>query len=171
MKFKGKLIITDPCYITKDQDWDDPYELTLSSNGVTAISENTGIGDGTWQAYRTDRDPWEVTKEIQEWIDNNSAEGRTDSFYDKLESKIQSYAKENLGKFCADAGMSCVAELESLKAYNPEAEEFINEHGWCVAELPDFDGDVYSTRVYFPGSYGYEQLVFVGVGNYNFFTI
>ena len=176
MKFKGKLIITDPCYITKDEDWDDPYECTLSSNGVTAISEHTGIGDGSWNAYLTESDPYQVVHELQEWIDKNypgeeAPSEEKDAFYDGFDKQVAIYVKDTLGGFCADAGMSCVAELDSLVAYNPEAQEFIDNHDWCVAELPEFDGEVDDLRIFFPGTWEHEQLVFVGKGNYNFFTL
>ena len=176
MNFKGKLIITDPCYITKDQDWDEPYEETLSSNGVTAISENTGIGDGSWNAYLTDYDPYQVVHEIQEWINENhpdesASEEEKDAYYDGFDEKVKSYVKDTLGGFCADAGMSCVAELDSLTTYNPDAPQWIKDHSWCVAELPEFDGEVDADSIYFPGSWDYDQLVFVGKGNYNFFTL
>ena len=44
MKFQGNILITDPCYVVKDNDWDicdDEYEGILSSHGVDSISAIT----------------------------------------------------------------------------------------------------------------------------------
>jgi hypothetical protein len=45
MKLNGKILITDPCYITTDEAWDDGiYNEDLSQYG-NFIQHDTGIGD------------------------------------------------------------------------------------------------------------------------------
>lgn len=170
MKFQGNILITDPCYVVKDNDWDscdDEYEGILSSHGVDSISAGTGIGDGSWKVYEVPQgeDPNEWVNKIKALYDEF---GNHDETYEKIEALLASL--QVLGHFCADAGMSCVADIEQLYAYNPEAEEFVKKHNWCCAVIEDFDGEVDDLYLEIPGKYSYDQLIFVGKGNKNFFT-
>lgn len=171
MKFKGNILITDPCYITKDEDWrsteelEDYYDL-LSDNNVDSLSDSTGGGDGSWKVYKTDGDPMECVKKIQDIYDKSRK--NDDETISKIEEYLDNFTV--LGAFCADAGMSCVCDLKQLYEYNPEAKDFVEKHPWCCTVLENFDGEIVEEFVNIPGSCGYEQLVFVGKGNYNFFT-
>lgn len=172
MKFKGNIVITDPCYVTKDEDWDsvedlDGYHSILSLNGVDSIAEDTGFGDGSWNVYKVEGDPYDYIKKIQELYDKEG--NNSDETCSKVEELVMD-GTEVIGSFCADAGMSCVADIKQLVDYNPEAQEFIDKHPWCCAVLKGFDGDITEDFIRIPGTYGYDQLVFVGKGNYNFFT-
>jgi hypothetical protein len=51
MKFYGKILITDPCYIMTDKAWEDNiYEEDLSKYG-NFIQHETGIGDIAGSVY------------------------------------------------------------------------------------------------------------------------
>ena len=93
MKVENKtIIITDPCYIIKnDEDWDNceygDYMDVLE--GITNYeSSNTIYGDWSCTIYEGD---------IEQHSDNN----------------------KKLGNFCADAGMVAVFELDEVLKYNP----------------------------------------------------
>ena len=86
MKFKGTIIITDPCYVVKLKDWD-----------------------------------------------------KCDCGHD-------------------------IRVLDEVRKYNPDIDEWIASHDWCVTTIPDFDGEVN----YYVDKQGFAHIV--GVGNVNFFT-
>jgi hypothetical protein len=75
---------------------------------------------------------------------------------------------EKLGDFCADAGMVAVFEMEDLKKYNPEMEDWCKEHSWCATVIPNFTGDVQIKVGISEGKY-YDFYCYVeGRGNINF---
>lgn len=54
---------------------------------------------------------------------------------------------EVIGQFCADAGMYIIASLEDILKYNPDFEEWRDQHPWCVTTIPNFTGWVEVTPV------------------------
>ena len=54
--------------------------------------------------------------------------------------------------------------LDEVRKYNPDIDEWIASHDWCVTTIPDFDGEVN----YYVDKQGSAHIV--GVGNINFFT-
>lgn len=112
MKFKGDIIITDPCYIMKGDDWGELSEyaerMDLILKTDNFLVSHTGIGDWSETVY------------------NNS--------YSSSKGEI-------IGEFCADAGMVLVAKLEDVLKYNPEFDYHINRL-WTTTLIKDFDGDV-----------------------------
>jgi hypothetical protein len=113
MKFKGTIVITDPCYLgcgnekLNDNWWEESdYGERLEKFGFTNyITEGTLIGDWSWHTYETE------TKNI-------------------------------IGQFCADAGLVGVYLLEEILKLNPNFEQWAQEHSWCATIIKDFDGDV-----------------------------
>ncbi len=121
--FKGDIIITDPCYITNDEDWEtfvhyDYIEISSAIGTSLGLVADTGIGD--WSNSITDKNGNE------------------------------------LGTFCADAGMVCVFLLEDVLKYNPSLE--LPEH--IATIIPNFEGTVSITLTDFA--------VITGEGNINF---
>lgn len=143
MKFKGSIIITDPCYICKDEDWDKiMFDDDLSYIGFkTSIKEDTIYGDWDCTTFNSGKfDPKEMrTKYL-------NAIYKTPFI---------------LGKFCADAGQVCVVYVTDVMKYNPE---FFTKYGqWCYTLIPDFDGEIeYCVED--------DEAFIVGTGNKNFFT-
>lgn len=106
MKFKGDIIITDPCYICKGDDW---YECRFGDRmdilGLkTFICRNTIYGDWSCTTYN-------------------------------------SKTKEEIGEFCADAGMVAVFLLDEVLKYNPDF-DYHTERPWMTTLIKDFDGEV-----------------------------
>lgn len=116
MSFDGDIIITDPCYITKDRDaWykehpDDwevcSYGCKMSKLGIKhALTNGTIYGD------------WSCT-----------------TFEDKT-NKV-------LGEFCADAGMVGIFLLAEVLKYNPRFDNHI-KRPWTTTLIKNFKGTVY----------------------------
>lgn len=129
MKFKGDIIITDPCYImAKDEDWEKcEYGDYIGALGIkNYICRDTIYGD--WSCTTFDSD-----------------------------------TKEEIGEFCADAGMVAVFLLDEVLKYNPNF-NYHAERPWTTAWIKDFDGDVNIEVV------NDDEVVVVGKGNINFET-
>ena len=155
MKLKGTLILTDPCYIIdkeRPNDWDlCNYGSSMDKLGIEHfLTANTIYGDWSAKLFKV-----------------NGLEGKNDwlkdLIYDELkskgysESKYQDYKKAYMdllnkfkitidvienGNFCADAGLVIATTLEEIENYNPNFEEYMKSHNWCVASYPDFDGEI-----------------------------
>lgn len=153
MKFKGDIIITDPCYIIKKwnsahNDWEQcECGQNMEVLGIhTYFTESTIYGDWGCTIYKITEDPYKV-------IDNF------------VETKEKGYECSKLGDFCADAGLVSVFLLDEVRKYNPNIDKWIEEHDWCVTKISDFDGEAN----YYVDKAGNAHIV--GIGNINFFTI
>ena len=113
------------------------------------ISESTIYGDWSCTTYGITEDPYKVINNFIEAQEKEEDYG------------IPCY---ELGNFCADAGLVSVFNLDEVRKYNPDIDEWIASHDWCVTTIPDFDGEVN----YYVDKQGSAHIV--GVGNINFFT-
>ena len=186
MKFKGTIIITDPCYIVKKCTKKNPYPFPWTTENIKApnikemvkkynewedahddwtkcmygqnmevlgikhyICESTIYGDWGCTTYKVDSNPKEI-------IDN----------FAEAEENGRDYGVEclALGNFCADAGLVAVFLLDEVRKYNPDIDEWIASHDWCVTTIPDFDGEV---NYYVDKQ---DNAHIIGIGNINFFT-
>lgn len=149
MRFKGDIIITDPCYIiraphhgtvpmTKD-DWKacNYGENMEALNIKTYLTRNTIYGDWSCTTYKTE--------------DN-----------------------EELGQFCADAGLVSVFLLDEVLAYNPDFDYHL-KRPWTTTLIKDFDGEIEINVVPYKyedegRNYEDEEVRVIGKGNINFYT-
>ena len=199
MKFKGTIIITDPCYVIKKDNYPSPKPLdfnlpesirgkpyteyktpdelaykaacekyfaeynekdywsrcdcgyNMEALGIsTYFTEDTIYGDWGCITYKITEDPYKVI--------NNFVEA---------EEKGEDYGIycSKLGDFCADAGLVSVFLLDEVRKYNPDIDEWIASHSWCVTTIPDFVGEV---NYYVDKN---KEAHIIGIGNINFFTI
>ncbi len=155
MKFKGDIIITDPCYILKrdcngqgsDKDWEDcDYGRNMEVLGIrNYICRDTLYGDWSCTTFNSD-------------------------------------TKEPIGSFCADAGLVAVFLLDEVLKYNPNFDYHI-ERPWTTTWIKDFDGEVNFKIVHTDGVYEEDTqwhhkgekweddvVKVVGTGNVNFIT-
>lgn len=164
MKFKGTIIITDPCYIMRaehhgttpitEDDWEAcDYGQNMEVLGIKHyICESTLYGDWGCTTYKVDTDPVEII--------NSMAEAYANGDYEiDFSSKVS-----KIGNFCADAGLVAVFLLDEVRKYNPDIDKWIKEHPWCVTTIEDFDGDV---EYYIDEN---SEAHIYGTGNINFFT-
>lgn len=156
MHFKGTIIITDPCYVVKDEDWENVSCYDSMSDDLTnimglsqCIAESTLCGDWSCITCKVEKNPYDV---IDTLVDNRSEDGSYE--YDDV-----------LGQFCADSGEVGVFYLDDVLKYNPDFEDWMRVNDWCVTCIEDFDGEV----EYFVDSDNDAHIV--GIGNINFFTI
>ena len=157
MKFKGTIIITDPCYIIRDKDqitendWRAcDYGENMKVLGInTYMTKDTIYGDWSCTTYKVDDNPKEI-------IDN----------FAKAEENSEDYGVEcsALGEFCADAGLVSVFLLDEVRQYNPDIDTWIASHPGCVTTIKDFDGNV---EYYIDEN---TDAHIYGTGNINFFT-
>lgn len=165
MKFKGTIIITDPCYImraehhgttpiTKD-DWEAcDCGQNMEVLGIKHyICESTLYGDWGCTTYKVDMDPVEIIDSIAEACAN-------DKDFEVDFSKIC-----EIGNFCADAGLVAVFLLDEVRKYNPDIDSWIKEHPWCFTTIEDFDGNI----EYYVDENNNAHIY--GTGNIDFITI
>lgn len=108
MEFSGDIIITDPCYLHSDLDWDEK-EAFCKGHGLVS---RTYYGDWGCTVYKTAGEA----------------------------GKIES--GEEIGEFCADAGMVCVLDIRDALDLNPGFAGWMDEHPWCVTKIKGFKGTV-----------------------------
>lgn len=186
MYFQGTIIITDPCYIVKKCTEKNPYPFPWTTVNIKApnidemikqytewekthddwlkcdygsnmavlgiynyITESTIYGDWSCTTYKIIEDPYKVVNNLAEAI-------AKDEDYEIKCSK--------LGNFCADSGSVSVFNLDEVRKYNPDIDEWIASHDWCVTTIPDFDGEAN----YYVDEQNSAHIV--GIGNINFFT-
>lgn len=132
MKFKGTIIITDPCYFVKEEDWDKEVyvEEDLIHLGFnTSLCCSTIYGD--WSCAVLQRERGENLREdLEELFEEHNWKG------------LSGYAKESerVGTFCADAGMVSVILMEDLMRYNPDVVPRLEPHMATIIE--DYDGNI-----------------------------
>lgn len=184
MYFKGTIVITDPCYIVKKCTEKNPYPWTtvnikapnidemikqytewekthddwlkcaygynMEALGIhNYITESTIYGDWSCTTYGITEDPYKVVDYLAEAFEKG----------ENYEVKCS-----KLGNFCADSGSVSVFNLDEVRKYNPDIDEWIASHDWCVTTIPDFDGEVN----YYVDEQNSAHIV--GIGNINFFT-
>lgn len=204
MKVENKtIIITDPCYIINEHEdkkpkWKDYPELA-------EISPRTKFSDYTPEqtiAYKEYSKAYnEFNAKYDDWSkcsygENMEALGITnyicrDTIYgDWSCTTYNTDTKEKLGKFCADAGLVAVFELDEVLKYNPDFSQWIKTHNWCVTVIENFTGNINFEVVHQSGVYTKDdefesngkiyckegetwendEIQVIGKGNINFFT-
>ena len=153
MFFKGSIYITDPCYIAKDEDWMSDKGFDVESYSINLpefthyLIDATGQGDGSWKVYMV---PDEMKLSLQDIYD----------IIEDVDDDLSEYTEA--GRYCADAGMSCVVYKKEADEYNPEFSKEYGNH--CYTLIKDFEGKIVE---YYDED---DILHFVGIGNKTFFT-
>lgn len=182
MKFKGTIVITDPCYLDSNMNNEDNLDLWEASNygedlsvfGCSQwISENTIYGDWSCFTYKGTLDETKQAREtwnkyrftfFSKLTPDSSGEERAKLREEYKQYEKQFKAEHTLGSFCADAGMVCVVYLDEILKVNPHFKEWADKHDWCVTIIENFDGDI----EYEVDEEGEAHIV--GKGNLNFYT-
>lgn len=116
VKFKGNIIITDPCYI-----------IRAEHHGTKPIT------DDDWEACDYGKN-MEVLG-IKNYICRDTIYG------DWSCTTYNSNTNEEIGRFCADAGMVAVFLLDEVLKYNPDF-DYHTERPWTTTLINGFDGEV-----------------------------
>lgn len=113
MDFNGDIAITDPCYLSANMTNEE------RRNFDCACMTNYGIIGIESDTYYGD---WDCTT------------------YDRLTWDKDGHSKP-IGKFCADSGMVCVADLNSVLKFNPNF-DYHKTKDWTTTLIKDFKGTV-----------------------------
>ena len=195
MRFKGTIIITDPCYIVRD--YDETYPKFETWPGLKGVSQNTKFTDYTeeqMRAYRCYEKACRVwDEEYDDWnkcgmgenmevlgirhsivestiygdwsCETYKVDENPRELIDRLVEEECDIEATRLGSFCADAGKVAVFLLDEVRQYNPKIDDWIAEHPWCVTTIKGFDGDV----EYYIDNEGDAHIY--GIGNISFLTL
>lgn len=170
MSFDGDIIITDPCYITKNRDttdepkWEDYMsrksysEKDLAAEGLTAEqiadimkNEFRPQYDKMQKAYeawdRAHPDDWEVCAYGEKMSKLGIQHALTSEtiYGDWSCTTFEDKTNNALGEFCADAGMVGVFLLSEVLNYNPQF-DYHTEKPWTTTLIKNFKGTVYIER-------------------------
>jgi hypothetical protein len=182
MKFKGTIIITDPCYIIRAEhhgtkpiskdDWNEcNYGRNMEKLGIkTYLTRSTEYGDWSCTTVKDTPESEEALKKLNEnysklWNASNDKKPKRKlikSLEKEREEITANYKNFILGNFCADAGLVSVFLLDEVLAYNPDFDYHINRL-WTTTLINDFDGNIEITH-------RNGEVSVIGKGNINFFT-
>ncbi len=116
-KFCGDVLITDPCYVVKERDWErSKFGAHMKELGIkNYLYEGTVYGDWSCTTFKGSR-PKVLDEEELEYMDI-------------------------LGRFCADAGLVSVFLLSEVLAYNPKYDDHLTKPH-VVTWIKDFNGEI-----------------------------
>lgn len=131
--FNGEsVLITDPCYFIKGEDWKcmcdimannaEVQEFLLNKLGINGFSVGTKYGDWVCDLYKV-----KLNEALPYLLKRDYS-----SFYSSFE--------ESEGRFCADSGCVCVVSLNDAKKYNESLVQKVVEDGKIGAIVKDFSG-------------------------------
>jgi hypothetical protein len=158
VEFDGDIIITDPCYVMKHHDrstapkWDDYMRLKdyagmnkeeLTAAGFYEDYAKMQEAEKKWDEEHPD--DWEVC----EYGDRMDKLGFTPQCYMTRDTLYGDWScttfdlntKEEIGGFCADAGLVSVFLLDDILKYNPDYKDHLDK-SWCATHIKDFKGTV-----------------------------
>ena len=186
MKFKGTIIITDPCYIVKKCTEKNPHPFPWTTTNIKTPNIKKMVKQYTeWENKHDDWTKCEFGRNmealgISTYLTENTICGDWDGSTYKIEENpyevVNNFVEASekgedygikcskLGEFCADSGLVSVFLLDEVRKYNSNIDEWIASHDWCVTVIPDFDGEA---NYYVDKQ---DSAHIVGVGNVNFFT-
>lgn len=94
-----------------------------------------------------------------------------DTIYGDWSCTVFDIKKERpVGKFAADGGMVFVGLMEEIERSCKDFPSWAESHDWCVAQIPDFDGEAYIVHVSLPADYdgkADEVAYVVALGSHN----
>ena len=178
MKFKGDIIITDPCYIIKKTF--DTTKPSIEDYPILKGKRSKPFKDYTEEenkAYKEfeiaekelenkNPDNWELCEygSKMEKLGINNYLTRDTEYGDWSCVTINTDTGEVIGEFCADAGLVSVFLLEEVLKYNPDFDyHLLRQHTTTI--IKDFNGEV--EIVYDEEK---ESVYVIGKGNINFKT-
>ena len=175
MDFNGTIIITDPGYFAKDEDWGNSFDYkknTINHPSFTNyIWKNTEIGDGSWMVISVDKvmSYLELEDHAKNVFKNQCNLEQNFSIKNKIDYERSIKQDTILGQFGVDSGSFGIFYLDDVLNYYPS---FLADLGeWCYTIIPDFKGYVEVVRS--TGGSNYEdcrEFYILGVGNKTFYS-
>lgn len=175
MKFKGDIIITDPCYVIKERTGKpNMNDYPILKGKSSKLFENyTDEENKAYSELEKAREKWEK-ENPDDWARCNYGSNMEvlgiktfltrDTIYgDWSCTTFNTETHEKLGNFCADAGLVSVFLLDEILKYNPNFDYHI-KRDWTTTLIKDFDGDV---NIIINKD---NEVQVIGKGNINFYT-
>lgn len=151
MRFDGDIIITDPCYIMREDHMVDYRDDDWTRCNFGKNMEVLGIR--TYFTRSTIYGDWGCTTfHLKEPLGKRSPQ----------DLKEDDFHNAPLGQFCADAGLVSVFLLEEILRYNPGFDNH-TKLPHAATLIKDFHGEVEDLVVG-------DEVFIVGTGNVNFIT-
>lgn len=116
MEFDGDIIITDPCYI-----------IRAEHHGTKPLTDNDWAACG----YGENMEALGICRYMTR-----------DTIYGDWSCTVyDTDSEEEIGEFCADAGLVSVFLLDEVLKYNPDF-DYHKERPWTTTLIPDFKGTI-----------------------------
>lgn len=165
------ILITDPCYIADDEEWEEEFDYTDCVISTDRISNYlwipTGFGDGSFSIEQMIGN----VASKQELIDYvEDLEDAEYSFYENTskenEKILNELSKETkrIGDFCVDSGTFCAFLLKDIEKNYPGFFKEYKKSNKIFSVIHNFTG----TIDYFTDKRGQNHII--GIGNISFFT-
>lgn len=140
------LIITDPCYLMNDEDWDEWLELENAYTNPNSLLEYLRSKHNFGELIAADTGYGDWSNEV-----------------------FESDTNETIGEFTADAGMVIVCTASDLTNYGYDREKFLDlsEKG-CLAVIPNYTGTI---TLHYDEKDGSRLAIIKGTGDFNFETM
>ena len=172
MEFNGTIVITDPCYFAKDQDWDREdggfdytnYGIEEGLGFTNFIWSDTGYGDGSWKVseLNTILGTMELEKFVEDIEEAYYGFFKESNVANQIRLEGLVNQRTTIGRYCVDSGTFGVFYLDEVLNYCPN---FLVEYGdWCYTIVRDFVGDI---DLYEDSR---NQKHILGVGNKTFYS-
>lgn len=171
MEFSGDIVITDPCYLMKKRESDGTDQPKPKEEDFFSYPEITdypdckelvpGIGIYNSEQYMEEREKYEKALTAHQaltddWVKCGYGDRMDllgihkcmvrDTIYGDWSCSVfrkdEHGHEEEIGGFCADAGLVIVADMAEVLAYNPDFPKWAEEHKWCATILKGFEGTV-----------------------------
>lgn len=189
MRFKGDIIITDPCYICKEKQEVGEYPVSEDYFSYSSKKDYTDYKKSSCESKQY-REEWKrYFAALSEYRDNNISDWELCNYGEDMEvlgiknyicrdtlygdwscTTYNSDTHEKIGEFCADAGMVGVFLLDEVLKYNPDFNYHI-ERPWTTTLIKDFDGEIDFEIIHTEGEKWEDDSVrIIGRGNINFET-
>ena len=156
VEFDGDIIITDPCYIMKEQNEEDrpQWKDYMRRDSYEGLSKDELKACGFFDDYDalrkaqeswddTHPDDWEICEfgQCMDELGINHFMTRGTIYGDWSCTTYNTDTREEIGSFCADAGLVSVILLDDVLKYNPSYDDHINKK-WTTTWIKDFKGTV-----------------------------
>lgn len=171
MRFKGDIIITDPCYICKEKQEVGEYPVSEDYFSYSSKKDYTDYKKNSCESKQY-REEWKrYFAALSEYRDNNISDWELCNYGEDMEvlgiknyicrdtlygdwscTTYNSDTHEKIGEFCADAGMVGVFLLDEVLKYNPDFNYHI-ERPWTTTLIKDFDGEIDFEIIHTEGVY------------------
>lgn len=173
VEFDGDIIITDPCYVMKEHDrstapkWDD-YMCQKDYAGMTKQELEAAGYFEDYKKLKEAEDKWEEEHpddwKVCEYGDRMDKLGFTPSSYMTRDTLYGDWScttfdlntKEEIGGFCADAGLVSVFLLDDILRYNSDYSDHLKDNG-CATLIQNFKGTVQFVVKEVTGEYDYDS--------------